>query len=395
MTKHSLAAGPLLLLCSLLAQCLLAAPAEARAYTILHTFKNGDGIRPNGALVADQSGNLYGTTRNTVFKLAPDGTETVLHSFSGYPYDGQTALAGLIMGSDGNLYGTTEEGGDGNGCADSGCGTVFEITTDGKETILHSFDAGDGDGYYPVGKLTQDAAGSLYGTTYFGGDDQGVVFKLTSVGLTILHSFNRAHDGCNPNAGVLLDTSGNLYGTTYFGGADVSDCNFNGRGTVFKVAADGSETILHSFAKTPDGANPAGGLMMDAAGNLFGTTFAGGNGSGTVFEIAPDGTETLVHTFAGPDGSEPESALIADSQGNLFGTTFAGGQHALGTVFELTPQGDQSVLYSFRSRQGGNSPKGDLTINVDGALVGAAPLGGARGENCHKQGCGTIFALSR
>ncbi|HTV34519.1 MAG TPA: choice-of-anchor tandem repeat GloVer-containing protein, partial [Methylocella sp.] len=228
----------------------------------------------------------------TVFKLAPDGTETVLHAFKGSPSDGSNPSAGLIFDSSGNLYGTTHIG----GVAE--LGTVFKLAPDGTETVLHSFE-GPGDGIYPV-------------------------------------------------AGLIFDSSSNLYGTTVNGGATLA------AGAVFKLAPDGTETVLHSFRGHGDGANPFAGLIADSQGNLYGTTPSGGSsncgaGCGTVFKLAPDGTSyKVLYTFAGgSDGFYPYAGLIADSQGNLYGTTTGGGANdSNGTVFKLTGTGFDTTCTS-------------------------------------------------
>ena len=220
-------------------------------------------------------------------------SETVLYSFAGSPSDGANPLAGLIADRAGNLYGTTGFGGS------SDFGVVFKLAPNGTETVLHFFAGGPSDGRTPFfsGGLIVDPAGNLYGTTFGGGaSDFGVVFMLAPNGTeTMLHSFaGSPTDGASPQAGLIIDGAGNLYGTTANGGA--SDF-----GVVFKLAPNGTETVLHSFAGGPsDGAGPVAGLIADSAGNLYGTTSGGGaSGFGVVFKLAPDGTYTVLHTFAG------------------------------------------------------------------------------------------------
>jgi uncharacterized repeat protein (TIGR03803 family) len=252
--------------------------------TVLHNFTGGasDGATPDADVIMDSSGNLYGTTAvggpsnlGTVFKLNTSGTVTLLHSFAGAPSDGAFPLAGLIADSSGNLYGTTEEGGA------SDHGTVFKLDTSGTLTVLHNFTGGASDGSLPVAGLSMDASGNLYGTTERGGaSDRGTVFKLDTSGtLTVLHSFTGgASDGSFPLAGLIADHAGNLYGTTQLGGP--SDA-----GTVFKLDRSGTLTVLHSFTVS-DGKFPSGSLVADSSGNLYGTTLAGGSsGNGTVFEL--------------------------------------------------------------------------------------------------------------
>jgi uncharacterized repeat protein (TIGR03803 family) len=229
--------------------------------------------------------------------------ETVLYSFKGGS-DGSNPAAGLIVDSSGNLYGTTFNGGGGSGCgSDFGCGTAFKLAPDGTETVLHAFTGGS-DGGLPEAGLIADGSSNLYGTAYQGGaSNLGVVFKLAPDGTeTVLYSFKGGGDGGVPAGTLIADSSGNLYGTTSEGGG--SGCFGNGCGTVFKLAPDGTETVLHAFTGGSDGAHPNVALIADGAGNLYGTTGGGGitlcyEGCGTVFKLAPDGTETVLHAFTG------------------------------------------------------------------------------------------------
>lgn len=251
---------------------------------ILHSFgKGSDGQNPYDRLFMDASGNMYGTTyfggrngKGTVFKITHDGIETVLYSFGMVP-DGQYPTAALFMGSKGNLYGTTNKGGK------YGNGTIFKIAPDGVETILQSFYSVN-DEKISDSSLVMGSRGNQYGTTYNGGTyKMGTVFKIAASGTkTILHSFGALADGKVPDAGLIIDSGGNLYGTTNSGGA-------HDLGTVFKIAPNGVETVLHSFGVAPDGRYPEDRLVMDASGNLYGTTANGGanNGAGIVFKITP------------------------------------------------------------------------------------------------------------
>ena len=349
-------------------------PEEGGGWTekVLHSFNwNGkDGAYPTVAVTLDAAGNLYGTTESggsfascsagcgTVFELTPkaDGgwTEKV-HSFNGQ--DGDTPRAAVILDSSGNLYGTTYYGGSGT-CwneSASGCGTVFELKpkTGGgwSEKVLYDFQNDSKDGNYPQAGVIFDAAGNLYGTTLGGGaGGYGTAFELmpAKVGTwteKVLHNFDSKDGGGGPKDSLIFDSSGNLYGTITGSG----NCNSsNGCGSVFelmpKTGGAWTAKVLHKFNGT-DGDYPGGGVILDASGNLFGTTEQGGNmtcngGCGIVFELthrAGGGwTETVLHNFNGSDGESP-NGLSFDSSGKLYGPASLGGAHGSGTVFELTP----------------------------------------------------------
>jgi uncharacterized repeat protein (TIGR03803 family) len=278
--------------------------------TLLHSFRggSGDGSFPVAGLV-DVDGTLYGTTLHgggagcrtryvtsgcgTIFSITTSGVETVLHKFAGGAKDGESPTAALVN-VNGTLYGTTAFGGPrrvrrGYGCSSLGCGTVFAITTSGKETVLHSFGSGPGDGAYPQAGLL-NVNGTLYGTTVAGpanckkSGGCGTVFAITTSGTeTVLYSF-KSSGGASPEAG-LINLNGTLYGTTYYGGAKCKDGD--GCGTVFAITTSGRETVLHSFGgkEGGDGAHPVAGLI-DVGDTLYGTTHYGGTGGGTVFSLS-------------------------------------------------------------------------------------------------------------
>ena len=389
----------LVLLFALKASAILAA---GQTFTVLHGFTGPDGLGAYAGLVRDTAGNLYGTTSEggssgdgVVFKLSPAGRETVLYSFTGS--DGKSPN-GVIRDAGGSLYGTTYTGGSGQCKSDfgTGCGTVFRLDVKGNETVLYSFTGGS-DGALPFAGVILDAQGNLYGTTTTGGDMRscdgsgcGVVFRLDPSGKeTVLYSFTgAAADGCNP-AGGLLRYKGSLYGTTY-------SCGGSGHGTVFKVDARGTRTILHSFSGgTADGAEPYAGLVRDAQGVLYGTTVYGGAfGDGTVFKVSETSKETVLHNFAGgaTDGEYPYAGVILDTKGNLYGDTFQGGPSNRGTVFELNMKKVPAasayfiLLHSFTGLKGGG-PYGGI-IRVAGNFYGTASGGGRRGD-------GTVWQIIR
>jgi uncharacterized repeat protein (TIGR03803 family) len=390
-------------------------PSRAAGYEVLYAFagRHGGGY-PMAGLIADKAGNLYGTTSaggafgdGTIFRLSPRGKETVLYDFRGGS-DGAGPSATLLADKSGNLYGTTTSGG-GTGCSGFGCGTVFELTPAGVETVLYAFcsAANCADGSNPLASLIMDKVGNLYGTTESGGSTAcssqgcGTVFELAPDGTqTVLHAFAGPDtgDGADPQAGLIRDKAGNLYCTTDLGGT-VMECDGDfGCGTIFELAPDGTETILHAFTGGSDGDEPAVGVIMDKAGNLVGTTQYGGsancsgNGCGTVFSLAPDGTETL-YAFDGGDGANPVAGVIEDGSGNIYGTTFQGGADFNGVVFELAPNGAATVLYTFCSEAkcaDGGDPAGGLLEDKKGNLFGTTPYGGKGRYG----GNGTVFKLT-
>jgi uncharacterized repeat protein (TIGR03803 family) len=379
-------------------------PADAKGFTVLYEFQGSDGYAPNGLLL-DKRGNLYGTTYfggpdvddGVVFKLAPDGKETLLHAFTGGS-DGEDASSGLIADKAGNLYGTTAFGG--TTCGEAGCGTVYKIASGKNETVLYGFTDGS-DGGFPVGTLLADKQGNFYDTAEYGGIGYGVVYKLAPDGTqTTLYTF-QGTNGALPIGNLISDKGGNLYGMTYFGGEE--GCLMDqGCGTVFKLALDGSETTLMQFSSTNNlGTNPVGGLIANKKGNFYGATElgglasgCGGEGCGVVFEITADGTYKILYTFqGGADGESPAGGLIADDQGNLYGTTFGGGTDDKGVVFKLTPKGRETVLHSFTGGADGANPSATLIADGKGNLYGTTSYGGNPICGGTFPGCGTVFKL--
>ena len=357
--------------------------AQGQTYSILYNFNGApDGNGPQGNLLRDGKGNLYGTTASggsghgVVFEREATGVEKILYTFTGGA-DGGTPQAGLLQAT-GGYYGTTYSGGA------SGQGVVFKLkgTT---ETVLHSFSGADGS--HPTAGLIHDKLGNLYGTTYYGGaSGGGTVFKVDSTGTeTVLYSFTGGSDGKWPQGRLVMDSAGNLYGTTYGGGIMNCDGGLHGCGVVFKLAPTGTETVLYSFTGGADGASPEAGLVRDGGGNLYGTTYAGGeancplNGSagcGVVFKVSKTGVMSVLHTFINSDGSNPAADLIRDSAGNLYGTTKFGGI-GFGTVFMVSSTGAETTLYSFLDSPDGAGPLGSLVRDTAGNLYGTASGGGA------------------
>lgn len=394
MTAHCRALGIATVVLLALPALLAPQMAQAGKYHVLYRFPGGDnGDGPDTGVVRDDAGNLYGTTpegggndgiEGIVYKLAPDGTETVLYNFDDYR-NGDTPEAALYRDSaTGDLYGTTFYGGIHNQ------GVIFKLTPDGHETVLHNFNGFDtGDGAYPEAALIRDKKGTFYGTASEGGTNkEGVIFEFAKNGtLTVLHSFSQS-DGLFPDSRLSMDKTGNLYGTAPRGGD--SD-----NGVVFKQAADGAFTLIHSFTGSKDGAGPAGGVVKDSEDNLYGATSHGGDlscfggrGCGTVYKIAPTGKLTVLHTFhGGRDGEIPLAELFRSKSGTIYGTTAAGGDdNRDGTVFRIDPDGSCRVIHRFNDVDG-SGPAGKL-IEANGILFGTTEYGGNVG------GAGVVFSLN-
>jgi uncharacterized repeat protein (TIGR03803 family) len=312
----------------------------AGQYTVLHTFVDrAHGGNPFAGVVRDPAGNLYGTTlyggpanAGVVYKVDAAGQYSVLHGFA-RGTDGGLPYAGLTLGPFGSLYGTASSGGVTNSACPTGCGVVFTLDAAGQFTVLHSFTGADGD--EPHAGVILDPVGNIYGTTYEGGaSGGGVVYELDPSGqMTVLYNFTGGADGGQPSAGVIHDSDGNLFGTTFGGGTAYY-------GTVYKLDPAGHETVLHSFPGGGQGRQPAAGVIQDPAGNLYGTTpRAGADGCGVVYKLDTTGNYTVLYSFnCGSDGRQPDASVIRDSAGNLYGTTIAGGKYAFGVVFKIETQ---------------------------------------------------------
>lgn len=368
-----------------------AAPAQTQQnYKMIHPFTGGqDGANSYAGLTMDKTGKLYGTASaggsqncgggcGLVFELTNNGSGWILnpmYSFQGGS-DGSTPDARVVFGSDGSLYGTTTGYASGSGATvfklsppPTACKTAYCAWT---QSVLYDFNEYVGS---LLGDLAFDQAGNIYGTT------ANTVYELTPLngGWTekILYNFTNGSDGGYPWAGVILDKTGSLYGTTFAGGV-------YGYGTVFRLTLSESgwtETVLYSFQNGSDGAEPAGGLIFDKSGNLYGTTSAWGLGKGgTVFKLTASNGNWLfsvIHSFAGA-GPGPIGSLVMDEAGNLYGTTFGGGATGGGSVFKLTNSGDDwqyTLLHSFNG-DGGINPFGNGTIDSEGNFYGTAAQAG-------------------
>lgn len=395
---------------------LVSSAFAANKEKVLYSFTGAsDGGDPATGLIFDKSGNAYGTTVvgggtnsfGTVFQLKHGSggkwTESVLYSFAG-GNDGMYPYGGVVFDKSGNLYGTTVGGGSGSNC-DGGCGTVFKLSHSGSgwsESVIYNF-AGGNDGFGPGGALIFDKKGNLYGTTPDGGaNSDGTVYTLIpgkSGQWTekVIHSFAGGNEGATGSLGpLLLDKAGNLYGVTETQGASQY-------GTVYKLSpASGGKwklSTLYGFAGKPDAGSPYGGLIADAKGNLYGTTYYGGaNGLGAVFELTRGSNgkwkESVLYSFkGGKDGSATTTTLLFDKAGNLYGTTSMGGDTGCdcGTVFKLAPSSGgkwkESVAHRFTSTPDGANPYYGLASDKAGNLYGTTATGG-------NQGAGTIFELT-
>jgi uncharacterized repeat protein (TIGR03803 family) len=389
---------------------------QAQTFTVLHSFKGSpDGGFPNGGLILDSKGNLYGTTSEggtgacdggcgTVFKLSPAGKEVVLYSFTGTNGDGKYPQGELVRDASGNLYGTTYGGGtSGNACNKYGCGTVFMLDAAGHETVLYSF-AGGVDGATPESGVVRDAEGDLYGTTHLGGAyDWGTVFVVDPSGNeSVLHSFNGVTgDGGDAVGGLILDSAGVLFGTTQGGGIVSSHCLPNleiGCGTIFQISTAGDESVLYDFTGHRDGNTPSGKVVRDNAGTLYGTSQPQPVpvGYGAIFRLDAAGTFNVLHVFSGgAGGADPFAGLVRSPAGDLFGTTYQGGgggntcqtfDGGCGIAFEFSHTGHFSVLHSFTGGADGGWLFAPLALDAEGTLYGTANVGGL--------GAGTVFKIT-
>jgi uncharacterized repeat protein (TIGR03803 family) len=375
--------------------------SSAQTFNTLLDFNPTIGAEPlYMQLIQGTDGNFYGTTfldgvngGGTVFRITSAGKLTTLYSFCAEAEcaDGANPYAGVIQGTDGNFYGTTQEGG--SSVNNSSPGTIFKITPAGAVKTIYTFCAKPDctDGFSPYAGLVQGTDGNFYGTTLSGGTGfSGTIFKVTPAGvLTTLHSFcfsPGCTDGSNPYAGLIQASNGNFYGTTYNGSTP---------GTIFEITTNGALTTIYSFCSTgvcEDGALPQAGLIQANNGNFYGTTSSGGaHSEGTVFQVTPAGLLKTLYSFCSKtnctDGYSPVSGLIQATDGNFYGTAFQGGANInYGSVFKITPGGVLTTLHSFAGTDG-SEPEGALMQSTNGTFYGVTNNGGT-------SGAGTVFSLS-
>lgn len=388
--------------------------ARSQTLTVLHNFTGSDGYDPVAGLTADRAGNFYGTTdvggasnRGTVFRLSRAGSGwvlTTLYSFT-CQADGGYVFGGVVFGSDGALYGTTYE------CGEYDHGVVYRLrppptTCESTrcpwgETVLHSF-TGGADGEDPGdGNLVFDRAGNFYGATAAGGAyGEGVVYEFSPSNggwnETALYAFI-GDNAFNPNSGLILDSAGNLYGTTFNSGGIYG----NDSGVVFEVSHSGSgwtESVL-SGIEFPDGAS-CGGVVMDGQGNLFGTSGCDSLGRpGGVYELTPSNggwSFNALYAFSSSEG--PADAPTLDAAGNVYGTSLGTGLYGYGEVFKLTPSNGGWIftdLHDFTGGADGAYPAGSVFLDANGNLYGTAQYGGT-GPCVFEQytGCGVVWEIT-
>jgi uncharacterized repeat protein (TIGR03803 family) len=344
-----------------------------------------DGSSPYGAVTFDRNGNMYGTTSEggvnfagDVWEITNTGTYVELYSF-GNGSDGSYPYGNVVFDSNGNMYGTTAEGGA------NGKGIVWEISAAGVYSDIHDFGSGT-DGKFPQAGVTVDSSGNLYGTALSGGvNGFGIVWEIsTTSGYLDVHDFGSGTDGRLPKGNVVFDSSGTMYGTASTGGIYSSS-----GGIVWKLTSGSVYSDIHDFGDGTDGQNPSASIAFDSSGNLIGTTDNGGlNSAGTIWKITSGGTYSDIHDFGvGLDGQNPTGSPTFDSHGNFFGTASNGGGAGYGMVWEISSSGTYSDVYDFQAGTDSQNPSGNVTFDGNGNMYGTATYGGASGS-------GTVWELA-
>ena len=373
--------------------CLTATISTAQTFRTLVVFQGANGANPGFTpLIQGEDGSLHGVTRTggmgdgTLFKMTAQGKLRTIYSF--ICCGGILPAGGLLLNTDGIYFGTTQFGGNNVTCQiQGGCGTIFGLRRDGALTTLHTFN-GSGDGALPVGVLLQAVDGNIYGTTPNGGDLScnppygcGTVFKMTPSGeFTTLHIFE-GPDGESPYGGLIQASDGSFYGTTN-GGA------LKGFGTVFKINPRGTLTTLYRFSGGTDGGSPYAALLLASDANLYGTTRYN---TGTIFRLTLGGALTTLHTFEGLSGDMPDGTLLQATDGNLYGTAYSGGTENFGVIYSVSLTGTFTILHNFKNTDGAN-PTAGLYQATNGRLYGTTTQGGDL-ECGSTYGCGTMFSL--
>lgn len=396
--------------------------AHAQTFQVLHAFTGGDdGATPSAGLTGIAEGKFYGVTNGggiggggSVFKLTSGGSGATLAPL----YRRLASPDGpVLIGPSGNLFGVSDLGGRGDCGGNGSCGYAYQLQPSPHAcasflcpwngSVLYAFN-NPPDAGVPFGSVSFDGAGNLYGTTIFGGTGNcgngidpnpgcGALYELTpSNGQwteTILYSFQGGDDGLSPEGGLIFDAAGNLYGTTWGGGS-------SGCGTIFELSASGggwTKTILHNF-QCSTGSGPWGNLIADQSGNLYGVTAAGGaHDGGVVFELSQPGNWTFDLLYSFPQSSYPKGPLVFDGSGNLYGTTEVGGRYGNGSAYKLTPSNGgwtETDLHDFQAADG-EYLNGGLVIDSAGNLYGTAAEGGIGFDGpCYAIGCGTIWKIT-
>lgn len=363
---------------------------EGHGFSIVYQFSRHHGKSPVCGVLPLPDGALLGLTvyggadkSGTIYRIAPDGTQAVVHAFGPSPGDGQWPFTCLLQASDGHIYGTTPGGGEFFG------GIVFRIEPDGGGyTVLHAFDGSAGGPSTPSTSLVEATDANFYGASFHGGRGAGTIYRMTPAGdVTVLHVFtDNGHQGSAPSA-LMQATDGNLYGTMGTGGA-------NGAGVFFRVRLDGTFKVLHDFEPVGEGADPRGAIVEGKDGSFYGTLAGNGpRGYGSVYRLKRDGALTVLHAFGSDpgEGAAPDG-LMREPDGTFYGTTSSGG-FGVGTLYKMNAEGKLTTLHQFENFAGGYYPEGGIALGSDGFIYGVCPSGGEHSRQV-PSGWGTVFRIA-